>query len=41
VYEALPKKTYNCTRCGVCVQRCPFSVDVPARMDRALEVFGA
>jgi predicted aldo/keto reductase-like oxidoreductase len=40
-YDALAMKASDCTECGVCVERCPFGVDVPARMHRAVEVFGA
>jgi hypothetical protein len=40
-YLALAKNASDCTECGVCVERCPFGVEVPARMRRAVEVFGA
>ncbi|MBQ7062033.1 MAG: aldo/keto reductase [Bacteroidales bacterium] len=39
-YNALPHHASECTHCGSCMTRCPFGVDVPARMDRAKEVFG-
>ena len=39
-YEALPRHGGDCTHCGACLSRCPFGVDIPARMDRAREVFG-
>ena len=39
-YAALPHHGGDCTHCGACLSRCPFGVDIPARMDRAKEVFG-
>jgi predicted aldo/keto reductase-like oxidoreductase len=39
-YRALTKKASDCTQCGICVERCPFGVDVPARMEHAVQVFG-
>ncbi|GAI96655.1 unnamed protein product [marine sediment metagenome] len=39
-YEALPVKASDCTECGVCVERCPFGVDVIANMARAARLFG-
>ncbi len=41
VYDALVKKAFACTECGICVERCPLGVDVPARMHRAVGLFGA
>jgi uncharacterized protein len=40
-YGALAHRASDCTECGVCVERCPFGVDVPARMRRAVELFRA
>jgi predicted aldo/keto reductase-like oxidoreductase len=40
-YDALTRKASDCTKCGIRVERCPFGVNVPGRMDRAVEVFGA
>jgi predicted aldo/keto reductase-like oxidoreductase len=40
IYDALPTKASACTECGACVKRCPFDVDVIAKMKRAVEVFG-
>ncbi|MCX7030342.1 MAG: 4Fe-4S dicluster domain-containing protein [Spirochaetes bacterium] len=40
-YDALAHKASDCTECGICVERCPFGVDVPARIHRAVEVFSA
>lgn len=39
-YEALPHHASECTHCGSCMTRCPFGVDVPQKMDEAVEVFG-
>ena len=39
-YEALPVKASDCTECGVCVERCPFGVDVIANMARTVGLFG-
>ena len=38
-YDALPHHAGECTHCGACMSRCPFGVDIPAKMDRAKEVF--
>jgi uncharacterized protein len=38
-YDALPVKASACTRCGACVKRCPFAVDVLAMIDRAVELY--
>ena len=39
-YNALPKHGGDCTHCGACLSRCPFSVDIPSRMDAARTMFG-
>ncbi|MBQ6742246.1 MAG: aldo/keto reductase [Bacteroidales bacterium] len=39
-YDALPHHAGECTHCGACMSRCPFGVDIPAKMDKAKEVFG-
>ena len=39
-YDALAKHGGDCTHCGACLSRCPFSVDIPARMDAAKAMFG-
>ena len=39
-YEVLPVKASACTECGVCMERCPFGVDVIANMKQAVEIFG-
>jgi predicted aldo/keto reductase-like oxidoreductase len=40
-YDVQPVKASACTECGVCVDRCPFGVDIIAKMQRAVEVFEA
>jgi predicted aldo/keto reductase-like oxidoreductase len=31
-------KGSDCSECGVCVERCPFQVDIIGKMKRAVEV---
>ncbi len=38
-YDALPVKASDCVECGDCVERCPFEVDVIAKMRKAMQVF--
>jgi predicted aldo/keto reductase-like oxidoreductase len=38
-YEALPAKASDCVECGVCVERCPFGVDVTTKMRQAVALF--
>ncbi|MBN1217563.1 MAG: aldo/keto reductase [Anaerolineae bacterium] len=38
-YEALPAKASACEECGVCVERCPFGVEVTAKMRQAVALF--
>jgi len=38
-YDALPAKASDCIECGDCMERCPFGVDVIARMRKAAEAF--
>jgi predicted aldo/keto reductase-like oxidoreductase len=40
-YAALPVKASACTECGACTKRCPFGVDVVARILQAVAVFEA
>jgi predicted aldo/keto reductase-like oxidoreductase len=40
-YAAMTAKGSDCTECGVCVERCPFEVDIIGKMKRAAEVFEA
>lgn len=38
-YEALTVKASDCTECGVCMERCPFGVDIIANMAQAVKIF--
>jgi predicted aldo/keto reductase-like oxidoreductase len=38
-YAEFPVKASACVACGVCVERCPFDVDIIAKMHEAVEVF--
>ncbi len=38
-YASLPAKGSDCIECDVCVERCPFEVDIIGKMRRAVEVF--
>jgi predicted aldo/keto reductase-like oxidoreductase len=40
-YFGFPVKASACTECGICMERCPFEVDVVAKMRRAVEIFEA
>ena len=40
-YSALPVAASACTECGACEKRCPFGVEVVARMRQAVMVFEA
>jgi predicted aldo/keto reductase-like oxidoreductase len=39
-YGALEARASDCTKCGACKERCPFGVDVTAKMEQAVAVFG-
>jgi predicted aldo/keto reductase-like oxidoreductase len=39
LYGAMKAKGSDCTECGVCLERCPFQVDVIGKMKRAAELF--
>ena len=39
-YAALPVKASDCTECALCMDRCPFGVDIIGKMREAAEVFG-
>lgn len=38
-YAALPVKASSCTGCCACAERCPFGIDPPARMRKAVAIF--
>ena len=38
-YDALPVKASACVQCGDCVERCPFGVDVIAKLEGAVALF--
>jgi hypothetical protein len=40
-YDTLPAQASDCSACGVCIERCPFGVDVIARMAQAVAMFEA
>ena len=37
-YNALSSKASDCLKCGDCVERCPFDVDVMANMEQAVKL---
>jgi predicted aldo/keto reductase-like oxidoreductase len=39
-YGSLTSKASDCTECGICVENCPFGVDVIANMTRAVGIYG-
>lgn len=39
VYRSIAAKTSSCVECGLCVERCPFGVDVVANMREAARLF--
>jgi predicted aldo/keto reductase-like oxidoreductase len=40
-YSGFPVKASACIECGDCVERCPFEVDIIAKMREAVEIFEA
>lgn len=38
-YAALPARGSDCTACEACIERCPYEVDVPAKMQEAVRLF--
>ena len=39
IYARRTAKASDCVECGVCLERCPFGVDIIGKMHRAVEVF--
>lgn len=39
LYLSLPAKGSDCIECEICIERCPFDVDIIGKMRRAVEVF--
>jgi predicted aldo/keto reductase-like oxidoreductase len=39
-YTLLPAKASDCTECGICLENCPFGVDIISNMTRAHNLFG-
>ncbi|TES92799.1 MAG: hypothetical protein E3J87_04170 [Candidatus Cloacimonadota bacterium] len=37
-YKELSTKASDCTECGVCMERCPFGVDIIAKMKQAVQI---
>jgi predicted aldo/keto reductase-like oxidoreductase len=40
-YAEFPVKASACVECGICVERCPFDVDIIATMHQAAALFEA
>jgi predicted aldo/keto reductase-like oxidoreductase len=38
-YAEFPVKASACVECGICVERCPFEMDIIAKMREAAAVF--
>ena len=38
-YGGFPVKASACVECGECLERCPFDVDIIARMQEAVSLF--
>jgi predicted aldo/keto reductase-like oxidoreductase len=38
-YSGFPVKASACTVCGLCLERCPFEVDIMAKLGQAMELF--
>ena len=38
-YEGFPVKASACVKCGVCLERCPFDVEIMAKMREAATLF--
>jgi predicted aldo/keto reductase-like oxidoreductase len=40
-YAGGPVKASACVECGICAERCPFDVDIIAKMHQAVALFEA
>ena len=38
-YSGFSVKASACVECGVCLERCPFDVDIMAKIQEAVELF--
>jgi predicted aldo/keto reductase-like oxidoreductase len=38
-YAGFPVKASACVECGICVERCPFDVDILTKMQEAAALF--
>ena len=38
-YSGFPVKASACVECGLCIERCPFDVDIMAKIRKAVELF--
>jgi len=38
-YSGFPVKAAACTECGICLERCPFEVDIIAKLEQAVALF--
>jgi predicted aldo/keto reductase-like oxidoreductase len=38
-YAGYPARASECVECGICLERCPFEVDIMARLREAVEIF--
>jgi predicted aldo/keto reductase-like oxidoreductase len=39
-YQSLSAKASQCIKCGSCMERCPFDVDVISNIEKAIQIFG-
>ena len=39
-YAAQSKKAGDCVKCGLCETRCPYGLDIMARMEKIKQIFG-
>jgi len=40
MYMAFDKHASDCVQCGICLERCPFDVDIMSKWEQAIELFG-